>query len=44
MKLNDVSVKLKSAESEVRTLKSFLTSKTAMVERRKKEIQEVGIV
>ena len=33
--------KLKVAECEKKTLKSFLTSKTAMVERRKKEIQEV---
>ena len=32
--------KLRSAESEIRTLKSFLTSKTAMVERRKKELME----
>ena len=30
--------KLRAAESEIHTLKSFLTSKTAMVERRKKEL------
>ena len=33
--------KLRNAESEIRTLKSFLTSKTAMIEKRKKEIHEV---
>jgi len=33
--------KLRAAESEIHTLKSFLTSKTAMVERRKKELQDV---
>ena len=32
--------KLKGAESEIRTLKGLLTSKTAMVERRKKELAE----
>ena len=40
-KLSQVNDKLKNAEGEIRTLKSFVTSKTAMVERRKKEIQEV---
>ena len=40
-KLSQDSDKLKVAECEIKTLKSFLTSKTAMVERRKKEIQEV---
>ena len=40
-RLSQVGNKLKSAEGEIHTLKSFLTSKTAMVERRKKEIQEV---
>lgn len=40
-RLSHVSDKLKGAEGEIHTLKSFLTSKTAMVERRKKEIQEV---
>lgn len=33
--------KLKNAESEVKTLKTFVTSKTAMVEKRKAEIIEV---
>jgi HAMP domain-containing protein len=32
--------KFKGAESEIRTLKGLLTSKTAMVERRKKELAE----
>ena len=32
--------KLKGAESEIRTLKGLLMSKTAMVERRKKELAE----
>lgn len=32
--------KLKGAESEIKTLKGLLTSKTAMVERRKKELGE----
>lgn len=32
--------KLKGAESEIRTLKGLLTSKTAMVERRKREVAE----
>lgn len=32
--------KLRSAECEIRTLKSFLTSKTAMIEKRKKELRE----
>ena len=30
--------KLRGAESEIRTLKSLLTSKTAMVERRKRDL------
>ena len=32
--------KLRCSESEIRTLKSLLTSKTAMVERRKRELAE----
>lgn len=32
--------KLRSAESEIRTLKSLLTSKTAMVERRKRDLAD----
>lgn len=32
--------KLQSAECEIRTLKSFLTTKTAMIEKNKKELRE----
>lgn len=32
--------KLHNAESEIRTLKSFLTTKTAIVEKRKRELRE----
>lgn len=32
--------KLRGAESEIRTLKSLLTSKTAMVERRKRDLAD----
>lgn len=32
--------KLRSAECEIRTLKTFLTTKTAMIEKRKKELRE----
>lgn len=32
--------KLRGAESEIKTLKSLLTSKTAIVERRKKDLAE----
>ena len=32
--------KLRGAETEIRTLKSLLTSKTAMVERRKRALAE----
>ncbi len=32
--------KLRSAECEIRTLKSFLTTKTAMIEKTKKELRE----
>ena len=40
-KVSTVSEKLQQAETEISTLKSFLTSKTAMVERRKKELKEL---
>ena len=35
--------KLRNTESEIHTLKSFLTSKTAMVERRKRELQDTRL-
>lgn len=40
-KLSQTHENLRRAESEIHTLKSFLTSKTAMIERRKKELQDV---
>lgn len=42
-KLSQVNEKLKNAECEIKTLKSFLTTKTAMVERKKKETQELRL-
>ena len=42
-KVTQLSDKLHQAESEVATLKSFLTSKTALVEKRKKELKELRI-
>lgn len=39
-KLNITQEKLHNAESEIRTLKSFLTTKTAIVEKRKKELRD----
>lgn len=39
-KLHQTQEKLRSAECEIRTLKSFLTSKTAMIEKNKKELRE----
>ena len=39
-KLGQTQEKLRNTESEIHTLKSFLTSKTALVERRKKELQD----
>lgn len=39
-KLNLTQEKLHNAESEIRTLKSFLTTKTAIVEKRKKELRD----
>ena len=40
-KLSQTHENLRRAECEIHTLKSFLTSKTAIVERRKKELQDV---
>ena len=40
-KLNSATDKLRAAECEIKTLKSFLTSKTAIMERRKKELKEI---
>ncbi|XP_065913285.1 myosin heavy chain, striated muscle-like isoform X2 [Dysidea avara] len=40
-KMNTATDKLRAAECEIRTLKSFLTSKTAIMERRKKELKEM---
>ena len=39
--MNTATDKLRAAECEIRTLKSFLTSKTAIMERRKKELKEM---
>ena len=39
-KLGQTQEKLRNTESEIHTLKSFLTSKTALVERRKRELQD----
>lgn len=38
-----VQEELHAAESEIRTLKSFLTSKTAMMERRKRELEHTRV-
>ena len=40
-KLNSATDKLRVAECEIKTLKSFLTSKTAIMERRKKELKDI---
>lgn len=40
---SQVQEKLHAAESEIRTLKSFLTSKTAMMERRKRELEHTRV-
>lgn len=40
---SQVQEKLHSSESEIRTLKSFLTSKTAMMERRKRELEHTRV-
>ena len=42
-KLGSVNDKLKNAECEIRTLKQFVMSKTAMVERRKAEIADLKV-
>ena len=42
-KLGLVNDKLKNAECEIRTLKQFVMSKTAMVERRKAEIADLKV-
>lgn len=42
-KLSDSHTKLKNAECEIKTLKSFLVHKTATVEKKKMEIQEVSL-
>ena len=42
-KLSKAGDQLLQAENEIATLKSFLTSKTAIVERRKKELKELRI-
>ena len=39
-KLCSTQEKLHNAEGEIRTLKSFLTTKTAIVEKRKKELRD----
>ncbi|XP_064393563.1 cingulin-like [Halichondria panicea] len=39
-KLTQTQEKFRSAECEIRTLKSFLTTKTAMIEKTKKELRE----
>ena len=41
-KLSSVHDKVQNAESEIKALKQFVMSKTAMVERRKAEIVEVS--
>lgn len=42
-KLQQTHDKLTSAESEVRTLKTFLTTKTALIERHKKDLKETRL-
>ena len=42
-KLNLTQEKLHNAESEIRTLKSFLTTKTAIVEKRKRELRDTKV-
>lgn len=39
--MNTATDKLRAAECEIKTLKTFLTSKTAIMERRKKELKEI---
>ena len=42
-KLEQTHDKLCSSESEIRTLKTFLTTKTALIEKHKKELKEVRL-
>ena len=42
-KLSQTQEKLRNSESEIQTLKSFLTTKTAMVEKRKKELRDTRV-
>lgn len=42
-KLEQTHDKLCSAESEIRTLKTFLTTKTALIEKHKKELKDVRL-
>ena len=42
-KLEQTHDKLASAESEIRTLKTFLTTKTALIEKHKKELKETRV-
>ncbi len=42
-KLTQTQEKLRSSECEIHTLKSLLTTKTAMVERRKKELTDAKV-
>lgn len=39
-KIGQVHEKLRSMDSEIRTLKTFLTTKTALIEKHKKELRE----
>ena len=43
-RMSQTQEKLRSAECEIRTLKTFLTTKTAMIEKRKKELRETKTV
>ena len=40
-RMNSTSDKLRAAECEIKTLKSLLTGKTAIMERSKKELKEI---
>lgn len=42
-KLEQTHEKLSSAESEIRTLKTFLTTKTALIEKHKKDLRETRL-
>ncbi len=42
-KLEQTQDKLSSAESEIRTLKTFLTTKTALIEKHKKDLKETRL-